>query len=110
MKRGGVTGNEGLGRATGGRDRRRGEQYLVQRKAEKLLEQRREGGDGGRARRGCLGSTEMAAVYQASRDGVQACIGRSLESWARRTTDGSRSKQKRKNMERVRRRRRVKSW
>ena len=42
----------------------------------------------------------MAAVYQASRDDVQACIGRSHESWARRTANGSRSKQKRKNMER----------
>jgi hypothetical protein len=71
----------------------RGEQYLRQKKAEKLLKQRREGdehshGDGGRAHSGrsvwCMvsgvGAAEMAAVYQASRFGVQMCIGRSR--WA----------------------------
>lgn len=47
------------GRRRGGEQRRvteeqqRGLQYLLQRKAEKLLKQRRESNDGGRARRGC---------------------------------------------------------
>lgn len=81
---------------------------LRQRKAAKLLEQRREShgdgdGDGRQAQSGGLsvwGAAEMAAVYQASRDGDQACIGRSLGARARRTTDGSRSTQTRKNIER----------
>lgn len=61
-------------------------------KTENRRQRRRAGGRG----EAVVGSTEMAAVYQASRDGVQACIGRSLELWARRRTNGSRSKQKRK--------------
>lgn len=45
-----------------------------------------------------VGPTEMAAVYQASRDDVQACIGRSLESWARATTIGVKKNAERKKI------------
>lgn len=55
VKGGGVAGDGPWRRPQRARPEQRGEQYLVQRKAEKLLKQRREGNDGGRARRGCRG-------------------------------------------------------